>query len=1067
MKLKSIYAVKQFSIGQKTSAWLLQMTMPIFLCQNSLPFRVKCNTISTNNTINKDSVWRIRYMMKWIKRAGVFLLAAVLLCSMGLASGETYAAEDTDEFQNISGEIEVVFNRGEADMRKYIDAFERKYPDVTVKYTAYSDLEKSVKRRMEEGDYGDVLYIPDFVTQNDLPKYFESLGNINKLEAKYNYIDAGKFLNYSVYGIPSSAYLTGIIYNKEIFHKAGISTLPETMDEYLYAMYLINEHTDAIPFYVGYQEAWLLQSWETFQFIEMTGNPSYKYGQFITEKEPFREGTVHYKALHFLYDLVEYGYTEVGRANINWNQSLTMLHNGELASVATGTWAFSSFKNAGEHGENIGFMPFPNTVDGRQYASLNVDYCYGVAKNSDNKEAAKAFVFFMVDESGYAFDHDTISALKSDPYPECYNGMPQTTMRNSMASSSTHYNQFLKLSSQLNLSDNSEYMKIIEAAAGISEQSFDEIMEDWNERWESSREDSMISVIKGDNSQVQEDNILNIDNRDVALSTNELQYILDNPVLRVGYHKNMAPLSFAQNGGFAGAAYDVFELIKGITNLEMCYIGYESTTALEAALLAGDIDVIAGMEKYEDNSNLRYSKEYLDYMDVLIRHSTVTADAQNAVATVAGEPDKNKEQVSSHYSYDSIGECIQRVQNMDADYTVTDYYSANYYVRERNCTDVTIVPYTPNKTYHIAFSEETNPTLIAICNKCIYSIQEGEMQISLMGYMDSVAKNISLQTFIRANPIQSIAIISCVFLIVIGAILWIFIEKDKANRKQALEAKKYEQLAALADESFFDYELSKKQLIFEASFRNVYGFEPVVDATNTGKRKVFIEAFLGQLEKAVEQKQNVRFTISLDMEDGSKLWYRVVTSIIYDKKEQPVHLIGKLVSIQKEMEEVATYQDKAYKDALTKIYNREGFRTSLPQEAENVTFAVMDVDNFKQVNDTLRHEGGDYALTYFAKSLRSVLGQDAILGRYGGDEFVALFYGVPLEEAKNRLDKLVKAMNVELSFGGNSRTISISVGAVFAPKMEDFGELFRQADEVLYETKKNGKNGYQIREYNI
>lgn len=730
-------------------------------------------------------------MMKYMKKIGAILLAAVLFCSIPQPGMEVYATESPDEFQDISGEIEVVFNRSEEDMQKYIDAFESKYPNVTVKYTTYSDLEASVKKRMNDGDYGDVLYIPSFVSQNDLPKYFESLGNINKLSAKYNYIDQGKYLNYSVYGIPSSAYLTGIIYNKEVFDKAGITNLPTTMDEYLYAMYLINEHTDAIPFYTGYQEQWVLQAWEPFLFVEMTGNPSYKYGQFITEKEPFREGTVQYKALRFLYDLVEYGYTEVGRESVSWNKSITKLHNGEIASIAIGTWAFSSFKNAGDKGENIGFMPFPNMVGGNQYATLNVDYCYGVAKNSDNKEAAKAFVYFMVDESGYAFDHDTISVLKSDPYPECYSGMTQTSMRNSMAASSAHYSQYLKLSSQLNLSDTSEYAKIVEAASGKSDLTFDEIMEDWNTRWEASRDESMISEIKGGTQNVEND-ILNVDNRNVELSENELQYIVEHSVLRVGYHKNMAPLSFEQDGDFAGAAFDVFEMLAQVTGLTMEYYGYDNSEALKAALLAGEVDVVAGMEKNEDDLSLRYSKEYLDYMDVIVRHSTVGAGTQDSVAAVKGEQDKNKETVLEQLTFDSIGACIESVQNMETDYTVTNYYSANYYVRESNSTDVTIIPYTSNRTYHIGFSDEANPTLIAICNKCIYSIQEGEMQISLMGYMDAVVKNISLRTFISANPLQSIAIISGVFLIVIGAILWIFIEKDRASRKQALEAKKYE-----------------------------------------------------------------------------------------------------------------------------------------------------------------------------------------------------------------------------------------------------------------------------------
>lgn len=985
-------------------------------------------------------------------------LAAVMLWSMPFLSMDTYAAESEPE---VSGEIEVVFNRAEEAMKEYIEAFERKYPQVEVKYTTYSDLETSVRKRMEEGDYGDVLYIPDFVNANDLPKYFESLGNLTRLNSKYNYLDYGKYLNQSVYGIPSAAYLVGMVYNKEVFDKAGITELPATIDEFLYAMYLINEHTEAIPFFTGYSEPWLLQYWENFQFIEMTGNPSYRYGQFIVEKEPFREGTVHYRALRLLYDLVKNGYTEVQQASVSWSRSLKMLNEGEIACMAMGTWALSDYKKAGEHGENIGFMPFPNTVDGEQYATLNVDYCYGVAKNSDNKEAAKAFVFFMLDESGYAFDRDTISVLKSDPFPECYDGMTQTTMRNSMAMSYTHYNQFLKLSTNLNLSDTAEYVRIVDAAAGKSEESFDEIMADWNARWESMREDSMLAEVKTPSQNAQED-ILNVDNKNLELSGNELQYIMENPTVRVGYHRNMSPLSFETDGEFRGAAFDVCELIGGETGLIMEYYGYDNTEELDAALQAGEIDIIAGVEKSDNNMNMRYSKEYLNYMDVIVRHNTVDAVSQKSAAVVIGEQNASQGVAQTLVSCTTIGDCVQKVQNMDVDYTITNYYSANYYVRERNCADVTILPYKVDKTYHLGFSEETNPTLIAICNKCLYSIQDGEMLISLMGYMDSVVKNVTLKTFITANPMLVLAITVSIFLIVFGAMLWIFFEKDKANRKQALAAKKHEMLAALADEYFFEYECAKGQLIFDKKFREAFGLAPIVNKAETKVEDAFPTQFLGEIEDSLEKKQNVQFTTSLDKEDGTKQWYRAVTSIIYDKRQQPVHLIGKLVSIQKEMEEVANYQNKAHRDALTKLYNREGFKNNLPREAVNVTFAVMDIDDFKLVNDTLGHEGGDYALTYFARVLEEILGHEGIAGRYGGDEFVAMLAGVPAEEARERLDKLVKHMNRKLQVAGNTIQVSVSVGAVFVSKMESFEKLFRGADEMLYKMKEAGKNGCQF-----
>ena len=175
-----------------------------------------------------------------------------IMISLGVfGTAFTVHAEETE--QEISGDIEVIFNRKEEDMQPYIDAFEEKYPGVEVTYTCYGSYESSIKQRMEEGDYGDVLFFPTYADSNKLKEYFAPLGDYISLSEKYNYVDQGQVYNNIVYGIPSSAYLVGVVYNREVFDKAGVSTTPTSTDEFLYAMYLVKEHTDAIPFYVGYK----------------------------------------------------------------------------------------------------------------------------------------------------------------------------------------------------------------------------------------------------------------------------------------------------------------------------------------------------------------------------------------------------------------------------------------------------------------------------------------------------------------------------------------------------------------------------------------------------------------------------------------------------------------------------------------------------------------------------------------------------------------------------------------------------------------------------------------------
>ena len=72
----------------------------------------------------------------------------------------------------------------------------------------------------------------------------------------------------------SNAYLNGIVYNTEVFDKAGITEIPKTIDEFYKDMELIKKHTDAIPFYTNCSVDWALYPWLSFPYIEMTGNGS-------------------------------------------------------------------------------------------------------------------------------------------------------------------------------------------------------------------------------------------------------------------------------------------------------------------------------------------------------------------------------------------------------------------------------------------------------------------------------------------------------------------------------------------------------------------------------------------------------------------------------------------------------------------------------------------------------------------------------------------------------------------------------------------------------------------------
>src|SRR5262249_33730232 len=144
---------------------------------------------------------------------------------------------------------------------------------------------------------------------------------------------------------------------------------------------------------------------------------------------PFAEGTPLYNSYKMLFDAVKAGYTETDPTTTDWEKSKTMIANGEIGVMNLGSWAIIQMQQAavaaGKDPAIIGYMPYPTSVDGKQYAGAGGDYKMAVNKNSPNQDIAKAFVTWFMDESNFAFDQGGIPPLKSAKLPPAYDAFSQ------------------------------------------------------------------------------------------------------------------------------------------------------------------------------------------------------------------------------------------------------------------------------------------------------------------------------------------------------------------------------------------------------------------------------------------------------------------------------------------------------------------------------------------------------------------------------------------------------------------------------------------------------------------
>jgi diguanylate cyclase (GGDEF)-like protein len=188
-------------------------------------------------------------------------------------------------------------------------------------------------------------------------------------------------------------------------------------------------------------------------------------------------------------------------------------------------------------------------------------------------------------------------------------------------------------------------------------------------------------------------------------------------------------------------------------------------------------------------------------------------------------------------------------------------------------------------------------------------------------------------------------------------------------------------------------------------------------------------------------------------------------------------LLAKLVAAlerkflrEREKELVNELHIQATTDQLTGIYNRRVIFEALDDAMENskkskdreFTTIMFDIDFFKQVNDNYGHAGGDAVLISFAQLLQQEISSPNIVGRVGGEEFLAILYLSP-DEAKEFCVKLIYKINHNfVDFEGTKIKISSSGGVAFSTETKTSADLINKADERLYEAKKNGRNRFTL-----
>ena len=371
----------------------------------------------------------------------------------------------------------------------YLADFNAMYPNIKVNVETVTDYAETSLLRLQSGDYwGDIIPAVD---NGELSTYFYDYGSLDTMEPLVRFANS-KMYDGEVYGIASTGNAQGIVYNKKVFEEAGITALPKTPDEFMTDLQMIKDNTDAIPLYTNYAAGWTMGAWDAYIGGSATGDSTYLNQKLAHTKDPFSDpgdGTHAYNVYKILYDAVAGGLTEDDYTTTDWEGCKGMINNGEIGCMVLGSWAYTQMRDAGDNGADIGYMPFPITVDGKQYASSGADYAWGINKDADdtNLQASIIFVKWMTEKSGFSYNEGGMPiALDDDNWPEVYSAFDgiDYVSDDSALEGEEDLLTDLNSDSELNInnSGDSKIQELIEHAAN-GDESFDDIMNDWNQKW--------------------------------------------------------------------------------------------------------------------------------------------------------------------------------------------------------------------------------------------------------------------------------------------------------------------------------------------------------------------------------------------------------------------------------------------------------------------------------------------------------------------------------------------------------------------------------------------------------
>lgn len=216
--------------------------------------------------------------------------------------------------------------------------------------------------------------------------------------------------------------------------------------------------------------------------------------------------------------------------------------------------------------------------------------------------------------------------------------------------------------------------------------------------------------------------------------------------------------------------------------------------------------------------------------------------------------------------------------------------------------------------------------------------------------------------------------------------------------------------------------------------------------------------------------ERISYEVRQVSDESAFIWFRYVGIPVYDKDHKPYKIMGKTLDITGEKKNQELLKQKAERDSLTDLYNKAKMRKLVEKHIRQAddtegAFIIVDIDDFKTINDTCGHLYGDEVLIKIANTILISAGMEDYAGRIGGDEFCVFCRGKNVGQHAVETAERISRMADQIQLSGRRVTLSMGISR-YPEDASSYEELYQKADQALYRVKRSGKNAFSVYDKN-